>query len=46
MIPVPGYFNKYSKRYNITDIASTIANLLSIKPANGTNGIIINEALK
>ncbi len=35
-----------SKRYNITDIAPTIANLLDIEAPNGTNGIVIDEVLK
>jgi len=35
-----------SKRYNITDIAPTIANLLSIEAPNGTNGVIIDDVLK
>lgn len=35
-----------SKRYNITDIAPTIANLLKIEAPNGTNGIVIDEVLK
>ena len=34
-----------TKRYHITDIAPTIANLLRIEAPNGTNGIIIDEAL-
>ena len=33
------------KRYTITDIAPTIANLLRIEAPNGTNGEIIDEAL-
>lgn len=35
-----------TKRYNITDIAPTIANLLSIEAPNSTNGIVIDEVLK
>ncbi len=35
-----------TKRYNITDIAPTISNLLQIEAPNGTNGIIIDEVLK
>ena len=35
-----------SKRYNITDIAPTIANLLKIESPNGTNGVVIDEVLK
>lgn len=35
-----------TKRYNITDIAPTIANLLSIEAPNSTNGIVIEEVLK
>ena len=35
-----------SKRYNITDIAPTIANLLQIEAPNGTNGVVIEEVLK
>ena len=35
-----------SKRYNITDIAPTIANLLSIESPNGTNGVVIDEVLE
>jgi predicted AlkP superfamily pyrophosphatase or phosphodiesterase len=35
-----------SKRYNITDIAPTIANLLKIEAPNGTNGIVIDEVIK
>jgi len=34
-----------SKRYNITDIAPTIANLLDIEAPNATNGIVIEEVL-
>ena len=35
-----------TKRYNITDIAPTIANLLKIEAPNGTSGIVIDEVLK
>lgn len=35
-----------TKRYNITDIAPTIANLLGIEAPNGTNGLVIDEVLK
>jgi predicted AlkP superfamily pyrophosphatase or phosphodiesterase len=35
-----------SKRYNITDIAPTIANLLNIEAPNGTNGVVIDEVIK
>jgi arylsulfatase A-like enzyme len=35
-----------SKRYNITDIAPTIANLLKIEAPNGTNGVVIDDVLK
>ena len=35
-----------SKRYNITDIAPTISNLLKIEAPNGTNGFVIDEVLK
>lgn len=35
-----------SKKYNITDIAPTIANLLNIEAPNGTNGVVIDEVLK
>ena len=35
-----------SKRYNITDIAPTIANLLNIESPNGTNGVVIDEVLE
>ena len=35
-----------TKRYNITDIAPTMANLLSIEAPNSTNGIVIDEVLK
>ena len=35
-----------SKRYNITDIAPTIANLLNIEAPNGTNGVVIDDVLK
>lgn len=35
-----------AKRYNITDIAPTIANLLSIEAPNSTNGIVIDEVLE
>ncbi|MCL4168524.1 UNVERIFIED_CONTAM: hypothetical protein GTU68_056523 [Idotea baltica] len=35
-----------TKRYNITDIAPTIANLLRIESPNGTNGIVIDEVVK
>lgn len=35
-----------TKRYNITDIAPTVANLLNIEAPNGTNGIVIDEVLK
>lgn len=35
-----------TKKYNITDIAPTIANLLKIEAPNGTNGIVIDEVLK
>jgi predicted AlkP superfamily pyrophosphatase or phosphodiesterase len=35
-----------SKRYNITDIAPTIANFLNIEAPNGTNGVVIDEVLK
>ncbi|ARV15034.1 alkaline phosphatase PafA [Polaribacter sp. SA4-12] len=35
-----------SKRYNITDIAPTIANFLNIEAPNGTNGVVIYEVLK
>ncbi|GGG89552.1 alkaline phosphatase family protein [Polaribacter pacificus] len=34
------------KRYSIVDIAPTIANLLQVEFPNGTNGIIVDEALK
>ena len=34
-----------TKKYNITDIAPTIANLLRIEAPNGTNGIVIEEVL-
>lgn len=34
------------KRYNITDIAPTIANLLDIETPNGTNGVVIDEVLE
>jgi len=37
---------KSTKKYNITDIAPTIANLLKIEAPNGTNGIVIDEVLK
>ena len=50
-VPIIFYGNgikkgRSSKRYNITDIAPTIANLLQIEAPNSTNGIVINEALK
>ena len=35
-----------SKRYNITDIAPTIANLLNIESPNGTNGVVVDEVLE
>ncbi|MCG1035660.1 alkaline phosphatase PafA [Polaribacter sargassicola] len=35
-----------AKRYNVTDIAPTIANLLKIEAPNATNGIVIEEVLK
>ncbi|MFK8060739.1 MAG: alkaline phosphatase PafA [Polaribacter sp.] len=35
-----------TKRYNITDIAPTIANLLKIEAPNATNGVVIDEVLK
>ncbi|WP_343329093.1 alkaline phosphatase PafA [Polaribacter staleyi] len=35
-----------SKRYNITDIAPTISNLLNIESPNGTNGVVIDEVLE
>ncbi|QVY67256.1 alkaline phosphatase PafA [Polaribacter sp. Q13] len=35
-----------SKRYNITDIAPTIANLLKIEAPNGTSGVVIDEVLE
>jgi predicted AlkP superfamily pyrophosphatase or phosphodiesterase len=35
-----------SKRYNITDIAPTIANFLNIEAPNGTNGVVIDAVLK
>ncbi|CAI8431074.1 MAG: Calcium-transporting ATPase [Polaribacter sejongensis] len=35
-----------TKKYNITDIAPTIANLLDIEAPNGTNGVVIDEVLK
>ena len=35
-----------TKKYNITDIAPTIANLLDIETPNGTNGVVIDEVLK
>ena len=35
-----------TKRYNITDIAPTIANLLRIEAPNGTNGEVIEGILK
>ena len=35
-----------SKRYNITDIAPTLANLLSIEAPNGTSGVVIDEVLE
>jgi predicted AlkP superfamily pyrophosphatase or phosphodiesterase len=35
-----------AKRFNITDIAPTIANLLQIESPNGTSGKVIHEALK
>ncbi|KGL64251.1 alkaline phosphatase PafA [Polaribacter sp. Hel1_85] len=35
-----------SKRYNITDIAPTIANFLNIEAPNGTNGVVIDEVLE
>ncbi|MEO9569701.1 MAG: alkaline phosphatase PafA [Polaribacter sp.] len=35
-----------TKKYNITDIAPTIANLLNIEAPNGTNGVVIKEVLK
>ncbi len=34
------------KKYNVIDIAPTIANLLQIEFPNGTTGVIINEVLK
>lgn len=34
------------KKYSITDITPTIANLLEIEAPNGTSGIVIDEALK
>ena len=35
-----------SKRYNITDIAPTIANLLNIESPNGTTGVVVDEVLE
>ncbi len=50
-IPIIFYGNginsgRSTKKYNITDIAPTIANLLKIEAPNGTNGVIIDEVLK
>ena len=35
-----------AKRYNITDIAPTLANFLNIEAPNGTNGVVIEEVLE
>lgn len=50
-VPVIFYGNgikkgRSSKKYNITDIAPTIANLLQIEAPNSTSGIVIDEVLK
>ena len=50
-VPIIFYGNgiqqgKSSKKYNITDIAPTLANLLKIEAPNSTNGVIIDEVLK
>jgi len=50
-IPVIFYGNgikqgSSKKKYNITDIAPTISNLLEIEFSNGNTGVIIDEVLK
>lgn len=50
-VPILFYGNgikkgKSVKKYNITDIAPTLANLLGIEAPNSTNGIVIDEVLQ